>query len=105
MRILKDSSIMTKVRALSNIRAQTGGARVVAESSQKDYEVSFFSGNETVQLNCVLHLPKITHNLLSVSCLYDADHIVLFTEDKCVMKKGNKVAAHGKRDDGIYSIE
>lgn len=59
----------------------------------------------TVRLNLVLHVTQVTHDLLSVLSLCDANHAIFLMKDKFVVQKGNEIVCHGKRDEGMYSIE
>lgn len=88
----------------SNSRIRTACAGVVTARSQGETVVSLTNGNGTVQLNCAIHVPEITHNFLSVFSLCDADRTVLFKKDRFLVKKGSKVIVYEKRDEGMYSI-
>lgn len=67
-------------------------------------EVKLTNGKGTVQLDRVLQVHDLTHNLFSVSSLCDADHTVLFTKHKCVVQK-EKIVGYSKRDERMYSVE
>lgn len=81
--MLKDSSMMPKMGAASNIRIQNADDSVVKARSQEENEVNLTNEIETVQLNHIFHVPNRTHKFLSVSTFCDADHTVWFTKDKC----------------------
>lgn len=52
--------------------------------SQGKSNIRLLGGKETVRLNHVIFVRKITHNLVSLSGLLDDDHILFFTKTDCI---------------------
>lgn len=87
MHMLKDISTIIKAEVSLLKRIQTSGSAVAKAWSKREPEVRLADGKGTVQLNHILHVPDITHNLSSVSSLCDTGYTVLLAKDKCTVQK------------------
>lgn len=58
-----------------------------------------------IEVNNVLHVPKVSSNLLSVAKIVSQGNTVVFNENGCtIYNTSNEVISHCKEKDGVYKI-
>ena len=56
------------------------------------------------KLTCVLHIPHLSRNIISISTLVDAGVRTMFEKDRCKMVRGTMVLMWGIRIRTLYNF-
>lgn len=57
-----------------------------------------------VQVKNVLYVPELDGNLLSVKKLAENGNVIIFKDDRCVIRNGNQVKALGQISEDLYKV-
>lgn len=102
--MVQDNSLLNNEWVPMNTPVRTACMDIVRSNNKGGTNVRLFSGTETVKLDLVLHVLKVSQHLVSVSGLCDNGGAVAFTNYDCVVKKMEPVFVVGNRRGGLYSI-
>lgn len=92
---VQDNSILCHDEVPVNTAIRNPATDTVRARSQGKTEMQLSAVPKTIELNRILHVTKVAHNLMSVSELFDDGHAGLLTKTKRVAKKVNTVVGVG----------